>query len=153
MVALPPQLFFNTQIPACLWFLNRAKPAERQGQVLFIDARSMGRMVDRTRRELTAAEIERIAGTYHNWRVGQFAKLSYQDEPGFCKSATLEDIAAHDFVLTPGRYVGASDVVDDGEPFEEKMERLAGELRIQISEGNRLDKMIEIKLEELGFDD
>lgn len=155
MVALPPQLFYNTQIPACLWFLARTKPAHRRGQVLFVDARSLGTMVDRTRRELTAEDIRRIADTYHAWRVGhvgQFGKLPYADIPGFCKSATLDEIASHDYVLTPGRYVGAADVEDDGEPFESKMERLSNDLRQQFSLSTTLQNAIEMNLKQLGYE-
>src|SRR5215213_6132181 len=131
MVALPPQLFTNTQIPACLWFINRRKPDHRRGQTLFIDARGMGTLVNRTLRMLTDDEMERIAGTFHNWRTGEG---EYADVPGFCKSAALDEIAGHGYVLTPGRYVGAADVDDDGEPFAEKMERLTGTLREQFAE-------------------
>lgn len=151
MVALPPQLFYNTQIPACLWFLNRNKPSHRQGQVLFIDARHMGKLVDRTRRELNVADIALIADTYHNWRAGQAVKLPYTDEPGFCKSATVEEIAAHDYVLTPGRYVGAADVEDDGEPFEEKMERLVNTLEEQLAISAQLETTIRQNLGSLGW--
>jgi type I restriction enzyme M protein len=123
MVALPGQLFYSTQIPACLWFLARDKQngkfRDRSGHVLFIDARKMGRMVDRTHRELTDEDIARIANTYHAWRGEQEAG-EYVDVPGFCKSATLEEIHKHSHVLTPGRYVGAEAQEDDGEPFEKK---------------------------------
>jgi type I restriction enzyme M protein len=166
MVALPPQLFFNTQIPACLWFLARRKPAERRGQTLFIDARGLGRMVDRTRRELTDEEIERIAAVFHAWRGersqafaadrdGSDQKKSltsaYSDEPGFCKSATLAEIAAHDYVLTPGRYVGAADVEDDGELFKEKMERLVATLEKQLNSSAQLETTIRENLRRLGW--
>jgi type I restriction enzyme M protein len=149
MVALPPQLFYNTQIPACLWFLNKAKPAHRKGETLFIDARRMGYMIDRTLRDLSEEDIERITGTYHLWRVGNG---EYQDEAGFCKSATLEDISGHGYVLTPGRYVGAPDVEDDGEPFEEKMDRLTSTLREQFAESERLEAIIKDNLGKLGYD-
>jgi len=150
MVALPPQLFYNTQIPACLWFLNKAKPAHRKGETLFIDARRMGYMIDRTLRDLSEEDIERIAGTYHLWRVGNG---EYQDEAGFCKSATLEEISGHGYVLTPGRYVGAPDVEDDGEPFEEKMDRLTSTLREQFAESERLEAIIKENLSKLGYDE
>lgn len=155
MVALPGQLFYSTQIPACLWFLAREKTPgkgrrDRRGQVLFIDARKMGELVDRTRRELTDAEIQKIADTYHAWR-GEKNAGEYADVAGFCKSATLEDIRKHDHVLTPGRYVGAAEQEDDGEPFEEKMRRLSALWREQRAEGARLDALIEANLNELGF--
>ena len=155
MVALPGQLFYSTQIPACLWFLTREKAPgkgrrDRRGQVLFIDARKMGELVDRTRRELTDAEIQKIADTYHAWR-GEKNAGEYADVAGFCKSATLEDIRKHDHVLTPGRYVGSAEQEDDGEPFEEKMRRLSALWREQRAEGARLDALIEANLNELGF--
>lgn len=150
MVALPPQLFYNTQIPACLWFLNKAKPAHRQGETLFIDARRMGFMVDRTLRDLSDEDIEKIAGTYHLWRVGNG---DYEDEAGFCKSATLDEIAGHGYVLTPGRYVGVRDVEDDGEPFEEKMDRLTSTLFEQFAESARLEAIIKDNLSKLGYDE
>ena len=155
MVALPGQLFYSTQIPACLWFLTREKAPgkgrrDRRGQVLFIDARKMGELVDRTRRELTDAEIQKIADTYHAWR-GEKNAGEYADVAGFCKSATLEDIRKHDHVLTPGRYVGTAEQEDDGEPFEEKMRRLSALWREQRAEGARLDALIEANLNELGF--
>ena len=155
MVALPGQLFYSTQIPACLWFLARKKNPDkgrrdRRGQVLFIDARKMGELVDRTRRELTDAEIQKIADTYHAWR-GEKNAGEYADVAGFCKSATLEEIRKHDHVLTPGRYVGAAEQEDDGEPFEEKMWRLSALWREQRAEGARLDALIEANLKELGF--
>lgn len=155
MVALPGQLFYSTQIPACLWFLTREKAPgkgrrDRRGQVLFIDARKMGELVDRTRRELTDAEIQKIADTYHAWR-GEKNAGEYADVAGFCKSAPLEDIRKHDHVLTPGRYVGSAEQEDDGEPFEEKMRRLSALWREQRAEGARLDALIETNLKELGF--
>jgi len=161
MIALPSQLFYSTQIPACLWFLTRDKsgkpPAgqtkplrDRRGEVLFIDARQMGRMVDRIHRELTDEEIQRIARTYHAWR-GEKDAGEYEDVPGFCKSATLEEIRGHGHVLTPGRYVGAPPREDDGEPFEQKMSRLVAELRQQQTEAAKLDKAITQNLRELGF--
>ena len=155
MVALPGQLFYSIQIPACLWFLARNKnPGKglrnRRGQVLFIDARKMGVMVDRTRRELTDEEIKKIADTYHAWR-GEKDAGEYDDVPGFCKSATLDEIRKHDYVLTPGRYVGAAEQEDDGEPFAEKMARLAALWREQRAEAARLDAAIEANLRELGY--
>ena len=154
MVALPGQLFYSTQIPACLWFLARdrkdGKFRNRRGEVLFIDARKLGRMVDRTHRELTDEDIARIAGTYHAWRGEQDAG-EYADIPGFCKSATLEEISKHGHVLTPGRYVGAEAQQDDGEPFEEKMKRLTMTLRELQDEAAKLDATIAANLKELGY--
>jgi type I restriction enzyme M protein len=155
MVALPGQLFYSTQIPACLWFLARdrkdGKFRDRRGHVLFLDARKLGRMVDRTHRELTAADVARIAGTYHAWRGEQEAG-EYEDVPGFCKSASLEQVRTHRHVLTPGRYVGAEAQEDDGEPFEEKMARLVARLREQQAEAAKLDAAIAANLKNLGYD-
>ena len=160
IVALPGQLFRSTQIPACLWFLSRGRRnGERQGETLFIDARKLGHMVDRTRRDLSPEDIARIATTYHAWRgtlesplpVGEGRVEGYADVPGFCKSATLEEIRKHGHVLTPGRYVGAAPQEDDGEPFAEKMARLAAQWREQQAEAQRLDAEIEENLKNLGF--
>ncbi|MEX0958521.1 MAG: class I SAM-dependent DNA methyltransferase [Burkholderiales bacterium] len=154
MVALPGQLFYSTQIPVCLWFLARDKKngrfRDRRGETLFIDARKLGTMADRVHRELLDADIAKIAGTYHAWRGDKDAG-EYADVPGFCKRATLEDIRKHGFVLTPGRYVGAEAVEDDGEPFEEKMKRLAAKLREQQVEAAKLDAAIATNLKELGY--
>jgi type I restriction enzyme M protein len=154
MVALPDKLFYSTQIPACLWFLARDKKngrfRDRRGQVLFIDARRMGRMVDRMHRELTDEEIRRIADTYHAWR-GDPDAGEYQDIPGFCKSAMLDEIRQHGYVLTPGRYVGAPEQEEDDEPFEAKMARLVAQLAEQQAEARRLDEAIWKNLKELGY--
>jgi len=145
MVALPGQLFFTTQIPVCLWFLARdkknSKRRDRRGDTLFIDARKMGVLVDRIHRELTAEEIEKIAGCYHAWK-SKTAKPTYADEAAFCKSVTLEEIRTSDFVLTPGRYVGAADVEEDAEPFKKKMKRLTLSLEEQFSASAKLEKII-----------
>jgi len=145
MVALPGQLFYSTQIPVCLWFLARNKKngrfRDRRGETLFIDARKMGTMADRVHRELTDADIARIAGTYHAWRGDRDAS-EYADIAGFCKSASLDDIRKHGHVLTPGRYVGAEAVEDDGEPFAEKFARLSAQLEAQMAEGAKLDDEI-----------
>lgn len=180
MVALPGQLFTNTQIPACIWFLTKGKAArsvktaddpvgtfyrERRGETLFIDARKLGFMKDRVLRDFTAEDIEKIAGTLHQWRLDLGKMLDeaerrgivcdlappYEDVLGFCKSATIEEIAAHGFVLTPGRYVGAEAQEDDGEPFEEKMARLVAELDGQFRESATLEKTIRANLSGLGF--
>jgi type I restriction enzyme M protein len=154
MVALPGQLFYSTQIPACLWFLARdrknGKFRDRRGHVLFIDARKLGRMVDRTHRELTDEDIARIAATYHAWR-GEEDAGEYTDVPGFRKSATLDEVRKHGHVLTPGRYVGAEAQEEDGEPFEEKMRRLTATLREQQAEAAKLDAAIAANLKELGY--
>ena len=169
MVALPGQLFYSTQIPACLWFLARNRKnrqsSGRHGEILFIDARKLGRMVDRTHRELTAADIARITNTYHAWRNhfptpsqgegqdGDETTDAYTDIPGFCKSAPLAEVRKHGYVLTPGRYVGAEAQEDDGEPFEHKMQRLTAQWREQRAESTRLDTAIEANLQKLGFKD
>jgi type I restriction enzyme M protein len=168
MVALPGQLFYSTQIPVCLWFLAKSKDADakrgfrdRRKQTLFIDARKMGTLIDRVHRELTDADIQKIVGTYHAWRgdlpsptgrrVGDEGNPGYADVAGFCKSATTAEIAAHGYVLTPGRYVGAEQVEDDGEAFEEKMPRLVAELHAQFAESHRLEESIRANLKALGF--
>ena len=154
MIALPGQLFYGTQIPACLWFLARSKKngkfRDRRGQTLFIDARKLGQLVDRTHRDLTDDEIARIAKTYHAWR-GEKDARKYADVAGFCKSATSEEISSHGQVLTPGRYVGAEEAEDDGEPFDEKMKRLTTTLLEQFEESKRLEKVIRNNLTGLGY--
>ena len=154
MVALPGQLFYSTQIPACLWFLSRnrsnGKYRDRRGEILFIDARKLGFMVDRTHRDFAQEDITRIASAYHAWR-GEEGAGDYEDVPGFCKSASLEEIRKHGYVLTPGRYVGAEVQEDDGEPFAEKMQRLTAQWREQQAEAVRLDAAIAANLEKLGF--
>jgi type I restriction enzyme M protein len=153
MVALPGQLFYSTQIPACLWFLARNKRNGRfrdhHSETLFIDARKLGVLVDRTHRELSDEDIAKIAGTYHAWR-GDKGAGKYQDVAGFCRSAKLEDIRAHGFVLTPGRYVGAAEAEADDEPFAEKMKRLTVTLDAQFAESVRLEKAIRENLRRLG---
>jgi len=154
MVALPANLFYSTPIAACLWFLARDKKMgrfrDRRGQVLFVDASKLGVMVDRTHRELTNEDVARISGTYHAWR-GERDSGVYADMPGFCKSATLEEIRKHGHVVTPGRYVGAAAQETDGEPFEDKMKRLTAALRDQMAEAHRLDAAIEANVRGLGF--
>ena len=152
MVALPGQLFFSTQIPVCLWFLARNKRdprfRTRSGETLFIDARKLGEMEDRVHRKLTDADIQKIASTYHAWRGDKIvpANIAYADVAGFCKSATTAEITTHGHVLTPGRYVGAEDVEDDGEPFEDKMAQLVAELNTQFAESAKLEAAIRLNL-------
>ncbi|MCX6000099.1 MAG: class I SAM-dependent DNA methyltransferase [Chloroflexi bacterium] len=163
MVAMPGQLFYSTQIPACLWFLARDKSGrhsresgnpvplrDRRGQALLIDARKLGQLVDRTHRELTDEDIAKIAGTCHSWR-GEKDASEYADVPGFCKSATLKEIHEQGHVLTPGRYVGAEAQEDDVEPFADGMQRLTTRLREQMAEGQKLDAAIQANLNELGY--
>lgn len=170
MVAMPGQLFYSTQIPVCLWFLTKDKVArtflsasgekqklrDRRNQTLFIDARKMGTLIDRVHRELTEADLEKIVSTYHAWQGRAVASakaegVTYEDVPGFCKSATTEEIAGHGYVLTPGRYVGAEALEDDGEPFEEKMPRLVAELNAQFAESAKLEEAIQENLRGLGY--
>jgi len=178
MVALPGQLFYSTQIPVCLWFLTRNKKGEpstsgrgqgegrlrnRKGETLFIDARKLGTLIDRVHRELTDADIAKIASTYHAWRGDALTPsplqgeggdggrtVEYTDIPGFCKSSTTAEIAIHGYVLTPGRYVGAEEIEEDSEPFEEKMARLVAELNGQFGESARLEQAIRENLARLG---
>ena len=161
IVMLPTQLFYNTGIPACLWFLSRHKNGNknrnRKGEVLFIDASELGYMVNRRNRTFAEEDIQKIAGTYHQWKRKPTAGSSeegtgYEDIKGFCKSATLADIEKHNFVLTPGRYVGIPDEEEDGVPFEEKMEALTAELAEQMREAAELDQEIKIQLAKVGFD-
>ncbi len=181
MVALPGQLFYSTQIPVCLWFLAKNKAADakrglrdRRKQTLFIDARKLGTLIDRVHRELTDADLEKITTTYHAWRAEGLTRRrgergeeeveksslplrasasprEYSDIPGFCKSATTAEIAAHGFVLTPGRFVGAEEAEDDGDPFEEKMPRLIAELDAQFGESAKLESQIRANLKGLGY--
>ncbi len=176
MVALPGQLFYSTQIPVCLWFIARDKRGhpsplpspsgrgresrfrDRRGETLFIDARKMGTLVDRVHRELSDEDLAKIAGTYHLWRGDNIVhpepvegRTTYDNIPGFCKSATLDEIRKHGHVLTPGRYVGAEIAEADGEPFDEKMKRLTATLREQQAEAAKLDAAIAANLKELGY--
>ncbi len=195
MIALPGQLFYTTQIPVCLWFITKNKKQrphpenseiqfrDRSGETLFIDARQLGTMIDRTQKELTKEDIDRIASTYHNWRntpsiplkgedviaSDEGAKQSlnvianreersgkqsqaYEDVAGFCKSATLSEIAANDYVLTPGRYVGIAEEEEDGELFEEKMSELTATLKAQLTQAKALDQAILENLKGLGYE-
>ena len=154
MIALPGQLFYTTGIPVCLWFVTRDKGngkfRDRTGETLFIDARKMGALIDRTHRELADEDIARIAETYHAWR-GEKDAGKYEDIPGFAKSATTAEITEHGHVLTPGRYVEAEAIEDDGEPFEEKMQRLTTKLDEQFKEAAKLEKAIRANLKEVGY--
>ena len=154
MVALPGQLFYSTQIPVCLWFLARDRRngrfRDRRGETLFIDARKMGTLVDRTHRELTDEDVATIAGTYHAWR-GDEGAGEYADVPGFCRAATIDEIRKHGHVLTPGRYVGAAAAEEDAEPFDAKMRRLTATLREQRAEAAKLDAAIAANLRDLGY--
>lgn len=166
MVALPGQLFTNTQIPACIWFLTKdkanglsldKKKTDRRGKTLFIDARNLGYMKDRVLRDFTQEDIAKIADTFHAWQQTTSSHSReggnpYEDVKGFCYSARLEDIKKHDFVLTPGRYVGAADQEEDSEPFAEKMTRLTAQLKAQFEESDRLEGEIKKNLTGLGFE-
>ena len=154
IVALPDKLFYTTGIPACLWILNRNKKGNekyrnREHEILFIDARQLGELIDRRHRELSDEEINKIADTYHQWR-NQDGK--YEDIKGFCKSATLEEIRKHEYVLTPGRYVGIEELEDDGVPFEEKMESLTSELAKLFTKSRQLEEEIRKNLEGIGYE-
>jgi type I restriction enzyme M protein len=149
MIALPGQLFYSTQIPVCLWFLARDKKnnkfRDRRNEVLFIDARKLGHMVDRTRKEFSDEDIARITGTYHAWRGEKEAikeRGVYEDVPGFAKSASLDDIRAHGHVLTPGRYVGAAEVDEDDVPFEERFSILQTKLEEQFKDSSILQERV-----------
>ncbi|MCU8100759.1 type I restriction-modification system subunit M [Vibrio vulnificus] len=158
MVALPGQLFTNTQIPACIWFLTKNKKGgssatqkgkrDRRGETLFIDARNLGFMKDRVLRDFTNDDIAKIADVFHAWQSG----TGYEDEKGFCFSAKLADMQKHDFVLTPGRYVGAADAEEDSEPFADKMQRLTMQLKAQFAESDRLEKAIKENLAGIGYE-
>lgn len=163
MVALPGQLFTNTQIPACIWFLTKNKKArtdksgrklrDRKGEVLFIEARNLGYMKDRVLRDFTQDDIQKVADLYHAWKTGaEVSGIAYEDQAGFCKSATLADIKKHDFVLTPGRYVGATKELDDGIPFGEKMATLTAKLSEQFAESATLEAEIKKNLAGLGYE-
>ncbi|EGQ9106555.1 type I restriction-modification system subunit M [Vibrio cholerae] len=158
MVALPGQLFTNTQIPACIWFLTKNKKGgssatqkgkrDRRGETLFIDARNLGFMKDRVLRDFTSDDIAKIADVFHAWQAG----IGYEDEKGFCFSAKLADMQKHDYVLTPGRYVGAADAEEDSEPFADKMQRLTAQLKAQFEESDRLEKAIKENLAGIGYE-
>jgi type I restriction enzyme M protein len=142
---MPPQLFYSTQIPVSLWFINKRK--EQPGKTLFIDARKMGTLVTRSLRELTDEEINRLADTHKAFEAG-----TLEEEKGFCAIATTEQIAEHDYILTPGRYVGIQDEEEDGEPFEEKMTRLTSELSELFKESTDLEGEIRSRLGAIGYE-
>ena len=152
IVALPKQLFYNTGIPACVWFISRKKTGngdrKRTGEILFIDASELGYMEDRTHRKFTDDDIQKVAATYHDWRS---IESKYEDVKGFCKSAKIEEIQKHNYVLTPGRYVGIPEEIDDGIPFEEKISKLTSELKEQIEEEGKMNDEIKKQLNKIGF--
>lgn len=155
MVALPSQLFYNTMIPACLWFIARDRKnhkfRDRRGHVLFIDARKMGVMMDRRHRELTYYDVKKISDVYHAWR-GELRNTTYEDKQGFCRSVAILEIRKHEWNLTPGRYVGAEDTEVDNEKFEDRMKQMTSELSMQMQEAARLDVEIRRNLASIGFD-
>lgn len=154
IVTLPGQLFYSTQIPVCLWFITKNKKKngkrERSGEILFIDARNLGHMATRTLKEFSQEDIQKVATTYHAWRGTKDEK--YEDIAGFCKAAKLEEVRQHDYILTPGRYVGLEEAEDDGEPFDEKMERLTTELAEQFKESKKLEDQIREALGGIGYE-
>jgi type I restriction enzyme M protein len=153
IVALPKQLFYNTGIPACIWFISRKRAGngdrKRTGEILFIDASEMGYLQDRVHRMFTEEDMERISETYRQWRSRDG---KYEDIKGFCKSATLPDIEKNNYVLTPGRYVGIPDEIDDGIPFKEKMGKLTSELKGQMEKEKELNEEIKKQLNKIGYD-
>lgn len=144
---MPDKLFLTTGISACIWILNRGKTNNQE--TLFIDARNMGTMIDRKLRELKTEDIQKIAETYHSWKSDDG---EYKDEKGYSKAAKLEEIQKHDFILTPGRYVGIPEEEDDGIPFEEKMAELTTTLSKQFSKSNKLEEEIKKNLKSIGFE-
>lgn len=153
IVTLPGQLFYSTQIPVCLWFVTRNKAAkgqrDRKGEILFLDARKLGYMADRTHKEFSEEDIKKIADTFHAWRGTN--EQSFEDIAGFCKAATLDEVRGHEYILTPGRYVGLEDVEEDGEPFEEKMLRLTNQLSEQFTKSKVLEDEIRRALGGIGY--
>lgn len=146
VITLPTQLFYSTQIPVSLWFLNMNKNVK--GSILFIDARALGRMESRVQRTFDENDIKHIASTVHSWQNSK----KYKDIKGFCKSATLEEIGKEDYILTPGRYVGLEEIEESGEVFEDKMKRLTGELKESFKEGRKLEEAIKKELKSIGYD-
>jgi len=148
IVTMPTNLFYNVTIPVCLWFISKNKE-NRKNKILFIDARKMGYMETRKHREMTDEEIKQIYDTYHNWRDG---KEAYKDVQGFCKSADIEEVRGHEYILTPGRYVGIEEVEDDGEAFDEKMTRLTEELAEMFAKSHHLEEEIRHRLGAIGYE-
>ncbi|WP_339178418.1 class I SAM-dependent DNA methyltransferase [Paenibacillus sp. FSL R5-0701] len=155
IVTLPGQLFYSTQIPVCLWFMAKNKAPkgwrDRRGEILFIDARKIGHMADRTHKELSTEDVKKIAETYHAWR-GQSEAGAYEDVKGYCKAAKLTEVQEHEYILTPGRYVGIEDAEEDSEPFEDKMVRLTSELAEQFAKSRQLEDEIRKQLGGIGFE-
>jgi len=156
---MPDKLFYTVQIPACLWFVSRDrynnKFRDRHDEILFIDARKLGKLVDRRHRELSDEELQKISGTYHNWRLpasGDAQSRKYKDIKGFCKAAPIEEVEKNGYVLTPGRYVGTDFIEEDDEVFEEKMARLTKELSEQFSRSKGLEQKIKENLKKVGFE-
>jgi type I restriction enzyme M protein len=155
IITLPGQLFYSTPIPVCLWFIAKNKAPkgwrDRRKKILFVDARKMGQMVDRTHREFLPEDVRKIADTYHAWR-GQTEAGGYEDIKGFCKGVKLDEVAEHEYILTPGRYVGIEDVAEDDEPFEDKMARLTTDLAEQFAKSRDLEDEIRRRLGGIGFE-
>ncbi len=149
IVAMPKQLFYNTGIPACLWFISRKREQKEDKKILFIDASEMGRLEDRVHRVLDPEDIQEIADTYHNWKR---ENEKYEDIKGFCKSAKLEEIRKHQYILTPGRYVGIPEEEDDGIPFEDKMKDLTQQLKKQMNKEKEMNQEIKEQLGKIGFE-
>lgn len=150
IVTMPTNLFYTVTIPVCLWFINKNKrqPRDRTNEILFIDARKMGTMITRKHRELSDVELKQISDTYHNWKSGQ----NYQDVVGFCKSANLEEVRSHEYILTPGRYVGIEEAVQDGEAFDDKMTRLTSELAELFAKSHSLEDDIRTQMKKVGYE-
>jgi type I restriction enzyme M protein len=159
MVALPAQLFYNTMLPACLWFLARNKAngkfRNRSGEILLIDARKVGSMINRRNKEFSDDDIALIADTYHTWRsvrANNHSPQPYEDKPGFCKAATLDEVRKNNYVLMPGRYVGTEAEEDDGIPFDDKMKALTGKLAEQFARSRELETLIRENLKGIGYE-
>jgi type I restriction enzyme M protein len=164
MVSLPAQLFYNTQIPACLWFLARNKEGftatktkekggfrNRNNEILFIDARELGTMISRKQKELSDKDIAKISGTYHNWRSKEHFETNYKDIPGFCQAANIQEVRKNNYILTPGRYIDFKEAEEDGVAFEDKMQQLTGALKEQMQKAAALDETIKENLNKIGY--